>query len=246
MPGTGPHLDMIMKFVQWSNNKLAVFCVAYTLAPEAVYPTQLGQSVEALRYVLSLPGRSPSKVLLGGDSAGGNLVVAVLSHVSGHPHPQSNIVKPLELSEKLFGGVAIAPWTSSDDSRFASMRQFENRDIVGPVPAHYWINCYKGHKGAIADDEYIVPELATSSWWSNAKISSLLIVAGEHEGLRDSIVSWCEKFRTGAANVDFKFVLGKHEVHDAPLQGKSENKLAGKEEECQEAAIRGWVKSRFA
>lgn len=245
MPGTGPHLDMLMKWVQWSNNKLAIFCAAYTLAPEKVYPTQISQSVEALRYVLSQPGRSPSKTLLGGDSAGGNLVIAVLSHISGHAHPQANIVKPLDLSEKLYGGVTIAPWTSSDDSRFASMTQFRNRDIVGPVNAHYWTNTYKGHNGAVADDEYIVPEIANPNWWSSSKISSFLVVAGEHESLRDAIVSWSEKFQKGAPDVDFKLVIGKRETHDAPLQPRSDAKLAGHEADCQEAAIKSWISTHF-
>lgn len=242
IPGMEPHVDMVMRFVQWSNNKLAVFCVAYTLAPGKNYPTQINQAVEGLRYVLSLPNRSPSKTLLGGDSAGGNLVIAVLSHISGHPHPS---VKPLEVSEKLFGGITIAPWVSSDDTKFASMRQFQDRDIIGPTHLHYWIGCYKGDK-SVKDDEYITPEIANSSWWTDAKISSLLVTAGEHEALRDQIVSWTEKFQQGAPGVQVKFVIGQKETHDSPLLPKSETKMAGKEDSCQEAAIRAWIKTHLA
>lgn len=246
MPGTSPHLEMLMRFVQWSNSKLAIFCVAYTLAPLKTYPTQLSESVEGLRYVLSLPGRSPSKTLLGGDSAGGNLLLAVLSHISGHPnnHP-SNLVKPLDISEKLFGGIAIAPWVSSDHSRFTSMRQYEDRDIVGPTNAEYWIECYKGGKG-IKDDEYVTAEIASPSWWANSKISRILCVTGEHESLRDGILAWAENFQQGAKGVEFKCVIGKRETHDAPLQGLSEKKLAGNEEQCQEAAIRAWIRKNLA
>ena len=77
IPGSDRHLDMLLRFVEFSNNNLAIFAVAYTLSPGAVYPTAIGQSVEALRYIVSLPGHSADTTLIGGDSAGGNLAVAV-------------------------------------------------------------------------------------------------------------------------------------------------------------------------
>ena len=248
VPGLPPHLDLLFRLVKWSDGNMAVFCSAYTLAPEVVYPVQLGESVEALRYVLSLPGRKPETTLLGGDSAGGNLVLAILSHMSGHPHPNNEIVKPLKLSppgQKLRGALMIAPWVSSDGSKFKSFAEFGNRDTINITCANYFVEQYKGGSQK-PDDEYIVAELAPASWWSGTKdiISSVLVTAGDQEVLRDAIISFTNKFKEGTAGADIlKFVVGKREVHDAPLGPKTEAELDKLGDDCQEAAIREWIKA---
>lgn len=43
-------------------SKLAVFVVAYTLAPKGTYPLQLRQAASALNYVLQIKEASPSQV----------------------------------------------------------------------------------------------------------------------------------------------------------------------------------------
>ncbi|KAK7899720.1 hypothetical protein LTR67_003465 [Exophiala xenobiotica] len=242
MPGFPDHLDLLFRFVQWSNGKLAVFCNAYTLAPQGLYPLQIAESVEALRYVLSLPGRTPDTTILGGDSAGGNLVCAVLSHISGHPHPNSNIVKPFELSGKLHGAVMIAPWVSSDHTKFKSMTEFQHRDIVC---ANYWIDSYKGRGKGVKDDEYTVPELAPASWWSGSKVSSVLVTAGQEEQLRDAIVSFAEEFKQGVGSDVLRLAIGKKEIHDAPLKPKPDIELKKLGDDCQEAAIKTWLSERL-
>lgn len=249
LPGMPPHVEMLGRFVQWSGGNLAIFCNAYTLAPEGLYPLQIGESVEALRYVLSLPGRTPETTLLGGDSAGGNLVLAVLSHISGHPHPNSKIVKPLQLTpqgQKLYGALMIAPWVSSDVKKFKSMTQFRHRDTVNGICANYWIETYKGGASE-KDDEYIVPEIAPSSWWSGTEktVSSTLITTGEHEALRDAILSFTTTFKEGTSGgATLKVVVGKREVHDAPLNPKPGSELDRLGDASQEGAIRTWITTR--
>lgn len=49
---------------------LGVLFLAYTLAPHACYPRQLQQGVEMLRYTLDELDRSPTNIMIGGDSAG--------------------------------------------------------------------------------------------------------------------------------------------------------------------------------
>ncbi|KIW10943.1 hypothetical protein PV08_10242 [Exophiala spinifera] len=245
MPGLAQHIDLLSRFVQWSGGKLAVFCNAYTLAPEGVYPLQLAESVEALRYVLSLPNRTPDTTMIGGDSAGGNLVCAVLSHISAHPHPRSDVVKPFDLAGKLQGALMIAPWASSDASKFKSMTEFAKRDIVNPGCANYWIDAYKGRGKNIKDDEYIVAEQAPPSWWSGVKVSSVLMTAGDQEALRDAIVSLANKIKQGVGSDVVKLVVGKNEIHDAPLTPLAENELEKRGDQSQEGAIRLWLKERL-
>lgn len=63
-----------------------MFVVTYSLTPHARYPTQLTQCVDALRYIIREAGFAPRNVFLGGDSAGANVAMAVLAHVSHHPN----------------------------------------------------------------------------------------------------------------------------------------------------------------
>ncbi|KKK12821.1 hypothetical protein ARAM_001173 [Aspergillus rambellii] len=121
---------------QCTGNKhsLAIFALTYTLAPVATYPTQLRQAVEALRHVLVDQGRRPSRVLLGGDSAGGNLVGGVLSHLA-HTHPA---IEPLAVSTPLAGAVLIAPWTLLDpdpSDRIVDARRPPDGGRRGPLVA---------------------------------------------------------------------------------------------------------------
>lgn len=242
LPGLPLHVDMLARWVEWSNGRLAIFCPCYTLAPEGVYPLQIAQSVEALRHVLSLPHRSPESVLLGGDSAGGNLVLAVLSHVSGHPHPQDQIVRPLEIPAPLKGAITIAPWVSTDDTKFKSMQQLADIDCVNSTSGRYWIAAYRGSG---VDDQYIAPELASPGWWSGCRVSSFLTTTGNCEFLRDSVVDTARKVQQGAKHVDFKLVVAPGELHDAPLTPKPSGLLDQLGDACQEGAIRKWIKSRL-
>lgn len=50
----------------------------YSLAPEHKFPTQLNEAVELWDDLISRQGYNPNDIILGGDSAGGNLALALL------------------------------------------------------------------------------------------------------------------------------------------------------------------------
>lgn len=88
-----------------ANKSVAFLFLEYTLVPYGTYPTQFRQAVEAIKYVIKDLRRSPSEILLGGDSAGGNLCLAVLSHLLS-PSPD---VPELEIDQPLKGLILVAP-----------------------------------------------------------------------------------------------------------------------------------------
>lgn len=243
MPGLSPHLEMLWRFVEWSDGKMAVFCPCYTLAPEARYPVQIGECVEALRYVLSKEGWGPENVCLGGDSAGGSLALAILSHVSGHPHPRKEVVRELQVERSLRGVLLISPWVSREEARFESFRSNIRLDTVGPVSMHYWIAEYKGD--GVDDDEFMMANLAAPEWWFGCKVSSVLMTVGNNEGLRDSVIDTARKFEQGATHVDFKLVVAKGERHDGCMPPKPVAVLDEMGETCSEGAIRSWLKTKL-
>lgn len=244
-PGTPQHVDLMVRMLKWSNNNLAIFCVAYTLAPGGAYPSQIAESVEGLRYVLGLSGRSPATTLIGGDSAGGALAFAVLSHIS-HPHPRSDAVKKLELNSNLKAAITIAPWVSSDNLKYPSMDRFASRDTVNTRNAQYWSEAYKGRGKNVPDDEYVYAALAPANWWKGVKCDYALVMAGGEEGLVDAVTDFVEKYAQGAGKDKIDFVVGERETHDAPLNAIPEHQLKELGRRKQEGAIRLWLMGNIA
>ena len=257
IPGSPNSIAFVNQLVKWSNDKLAVFCVAYTLTPEAEYPLALSQCVEGLRYMLSLPQVNPSSTLLTGDSAGGAIVLAILSHISSHPHPNADVVKPLELGdgERLKAAILINPFISGDGARYKSIRTFKNRDNFNKSTANAWLSMYYGGKLGYDKDMYVCPAHADASWWKETKVEQILCTAGEEEALRDSIVDWAGKYREGVegggrkttAGEVVKLVIGEKETHIMPvLAPYEEKKLDELGEKATEGAIRNFIKETLA
>lgn len=160
-------------------NDLAVFVLTYTLAPHARYPTQLTQAVETLRYIISDTRRRPSEILLGGDSAGGNLAIGVLSHLA-HPHPE---IPRVDLNEPLAGTVLISPWTSLDEKN-SDKDVYSGGDIITPYVGRPWSRHYLG--GA-SRDNYTDASDAPPSWFETYPVEKILVLAGGNEILKSNI-----------------------------------------------------------
>lgn len=60
---------------------MKLMAVDYRLAPENPYPAALDDCVASYRWLIGPGGASPSRVMLAGDSAGGNLVLAMLLRI---------------------------------------------------------------------------------------------------------------------------------------------------------------------
>ncbi|KAL1633126.1 hypothetical protein SLS58_011217 [Diplodia intermedia] len=85
-------------------NGIAALVLHYDVAPFAAYPRQLGQAAQLLNHVLRNLRVAPRNIILGGDSAGGNLTLALLSHIL-HPHPDAAAVPAVELRDFSSEGV---------------------------------------------------------------------------------------------------------------------------------------------
>ncbi len=83
--------------------KARVLALDYRLAPEMPFPAPVEDTVSAYRWLLS-QGISPKDIAIGGDSAGGGLVVAALVALRsvGEPIPSA--------------GVCISPWTDMEST----------------------------------------------------------------------------------------------------------------------------------
>ena len=189
MHGTEEHLKFwhqVQTEVEASDITTAFFYVRYTLTPHAKYPTQLHEAVEGLRYVVEELGRSPSEVILAGDSAGGNLSLAVLSHIM-NPSPD---VPQLQIRQPLKALILMAPWISFRDQ--PSMQRNAYKDLLSLDVVKKWSDMYMAGQEANFYSEAL---LAPAEWWDKALVEKILVVAGADEVLVDSISEWVGKYR---------------------------------------------------
>lgn len=88
------------------------FLLEYGLVPELQYPGQLVQAAYTLNLLLNQLGCQPNQVVIGGDSAGGNLALALLAHIK-QPHPLVPNLEQVSVDNKLKGALLISPWVSN-------------------------------------------------------------------------------------------------------------------------------------
>lgn len=193
-PGHMQYLLTLKDTLVAQGTDAAVLLLAYDLAPEFKYPTQLRQAVEVVRYLVETEGRSPSDLTLGGDSAGGNLTLSVLSHLA-HPHPD---IPPLNLPSKLHGAILISPWCSFN-THTSSFTTNAEKDMFDGRTLNRWSSAFLGSDSPYAGDFYSEPVLAPASWWEGTAdvIEEVLIWGGGNEVLLDSIEEFARRFQTG-------------------------------------------------
>lgn len=79
---------------------ISTFSLNYSLAPEAVFPTQQNEAVAAYKYLTDKLVIDPSKIIVYGESAGGHLTVALLDRLYSENLPCPG------------GAMLVAPWAN--------------------------------------------------------------------------------------------------------------------------------------
>ncbi|KAM5353512.1 hypothetical protein ACJ41O_000162 [Fusarium nematophilum] len=191
MDGSPPYLTFwssIQQYLASGGVEISFFFPCYRLSPEHPHPAQYQDAIEALRYVLEDAKRSPSDIIIAGDSSGGNLALAVLSHVSGHKLPSC---PSLTLEEPLNALVLISPAVSFDLG-WPSVQRNANRDYLVPELISRWTQTWLAGASQTTAFE---PCKHDSSWWENAQVKQTLVVAASDELEVDSIAAWVDKFQ---------------------------------------------------
>jgi acetyl esterase/lipase len=164
----------------------SIFFLEYSLAPEAKYPTQLRQIAQAYQYLLDDLKIDPSNIIIGGDSAGGNLTLQLFRHITT-PHPDVPITFPS--SSRPSKCILVSPWVSLDHNSPAFTRN-ANHDVLTKPILMKWAFNWKGNHS----DEFTDPLKAPHSSWKNI-LPLTLVVSGKRGMFIDDIVELCEKFK---------------------------------------------------
>ncbi|KAK3809151.1 MAG: alpha/beta hydrolase fold-domain-containing protein [Benniella sp.] len=186
-----------MKELQLKHNiKIGVLSIEYTLSPEAPFPGALNECVAAYRHLVEHQGVDPRRIVMCGDSAGGNLCLATALKIrDDYPH----ILLPA-------GQVLFSPW------------------VMCPKPLKDSPDDYITNRGGRLFMEAYTQSLAkhqTSHFCSPISAPSLsgmprmLIFIGGVETLRPSIERFVEKAK--AEGVDLEVHLKEGKAHDYAL-----------------------------
>lgn len=132
----------------------ALFALEYTLVPEATYPTQVQEALSGYKYCLSLVD-DPTRIVVGGDSAGATLVLSLLLCVSDYS----------ALKNKLPGlAVIISPWvTIISENNCNTPSDYLNADSLGLYGSQYI-----GEAGSENDPLVSPGRCKDVKWWRRA------------------------------------------------------------------------------
>ncbi|KAF1357454.1 alpha/beta hydrolase fold domain-containing protein [Lizonia empirigonia] len=244
LPCTSGHVLWLDELQKSLGPSVSALLLAYNLAPEATYPTQLHQAVELMRHLTETEGRSPSDIIIGGDSAGGNLTLSLLSHLA-HSHPD---IAELRLNGKIHAAMLIPPWTSLMQHHTAAHIKNAERDMFDARTLSRWSAAFLGSASPFAGDPYNEPVLASAEWWEPVAnvVDEVLIWGGGNEILIDGIEAFARKFsigfrrRGGHVNV----VVTKGAMHEEMIiervLGYKGDSGSGSQD-----VIEGWVKAKL-
>lgn len=197
-PGHMKYQFNLQKEMTAKGYSFSIFTLSYTLAPHALYPGQLRQAASALTHVLEHDKRDPSTIILGGDSAGGNLVSVLLLHLA-RPHPQ---VKPINLSSPLHAALLISPWVSFETETESFTKNARSDYLTKRAlnrASYAFIGKGKEH------DFYSQPILAPAEWWkdvANKAVEDMMICGGGGELLIDGIRKYAGTITEGFEEAD--------------------------------------------
>jgi acetyl esterase/lipase len=190
LDGDSNHLSFyhnLQEDLATAGKSVALLFIAYSLTPSQNYPTPIREGLEALNYVLEEKHRSPSEIILGGDSAGGAIALAIVSHLS-HPSPD---LPHMRINGKLKAVVIMAPWISFR-SDWQSFKRNEFKDFINSIISKEWTALYKGDKPT---NYYMEAAEAPATWWKGTMVEQILCTAGGDEILLDSISQWAGRYK---------------------------------------------------
>jgi len=142
----------LLKAAGYSNP--ALFALEYTLVPEATYPTQTQEALAGYKYVLSI-APDPSRIVVGGDSAGATIILSLLLCLS----------KYTTLKDKKPGlAVMISPWTTI----ISDKNQNTPSDYLNAESLRLYGGQYIGTKASPEDAMVSPGHNKDLTWWRKA------------------------------------------------------------------------------
>ncbi|KJX93373.1 hypothetical protein TI39_contig4326g00001 [Zymoseptoria brevis] len=202
--GTG-HVPLVLEAARAAECEKVIF-LEYTLTLRMQYPGQLVQAAYALKTMLER-GLRPENIIVGGDSAGGNLALALLAHLK-KPLQEAPLVEGFGEGGKLRGVVLLSPWVSNT-THASSFTENKHKDYISSENMHIFVDLWRPRNEIYAD---FINAPGSRDFWDSVPAEKMFIVAGGFEALRDDIRDVAARLER-AMGEELRFVEAEGEVH---------------------------------
>lgn len=208
--------------------RVAVAFLQYTLTPSARFPTQLCQAVSGLDHLFK-KGIRPNQLVVGGDSAGGNMTLQLLTHLL-HPCP---LVEKITLSEPLAGSFLVSPLVSGNTSTQSfrdgapcdmlslgifdqpdrEMFHVPNTGVEGWLFPNWGLQESKEFKEG---KQWALMTDVDEKWLDGMSkvVKRVYVTCGKHEILRDQGINIAQRLRDDNPDIDVRLQVAEKEAHD--------------------------------
>ncbi|KAF9033942.1 alpha/beta-hydrolase [Hymenopellis radicata] len=179
--------------------------LAYKLYPDGKYPDHLRAARDAIAFLLE-SGVKPSCLQIAGESAGGNILVQLISHIL-HPLPA---VLPLPRDIRFAGVFLMSPWVcpSDEDGK-------DQYDVISSKSLLFWGRLFLKDVPP-TDLPYVEAMNAPKGWYTGIDnvVSRMLLTSGSKEGMVDAHRQFHE-ICVGNYGVNVTFLEDEGGLHDS-------------------------------
>ena len=148
-----------------------IYVPDYRLAPENKFPSQLNDGVECYKALINDLNINPSQIIVGGDSAGGNLSLVTCLKLK-----ELGIEMPSSI-------ICISPWADPEGTGDTYTTEMAEKDILmGPVFKKMWNYGHQSFLYFVDENEYEINDPFISPIYGDyTNFPPVMIQVGSHE-----------------------------------------------------------------
>lgn len=176
------------------NVNISVFSLQYTRAPEATFPVQFDQCIEAYQYMLDELKVHPSRVVVMGESAGGHLALAFLHQLESLSLPRPG------------GAFLLYPWVdlSNQGTSFKTNRY---RDMLSKTDLDRATVSVLGNEGRKRFEDLInLAEPRRQGYWRTTLPQITQVNVGSNDVFVGSIACFVEHAKADGAQIQLAII----------------------------------------
>ena len=213
------HIKFLQQCIANVKRPVSIAILDYTLTTQSPWPAQLQSAIAGTNFLLN--DYRPSRIILGGDSAGGHLVLSLLSHIL-QPEASPCSASPVTLTEPFAGAFLMSPWVTPATSA-PSYTRLAKRDhlTVGRVDRFTDFLVAWDKRPSLAEmekDPFLSP-LTAPQWWGDlgSVVRKLQIAVGTWEIFFDDNVAMARHLLREAKGADVCFVECEAAIHSGSV-----------------------------
>ncbi|KAF9171896.1 hypothetical protein BGX21_000192 [Mortierella sp. AD011] len=171
------------------NKTLRILSVDYDLAPQKKFPTQRDQYLSAYNFLINEIKWNPNKIIFGGDSAGGNIILNACYSLREDRLPLPRAI------------VCLSPWVrlDADETTSPSMAHNSNTDYMPPHVFKKIAGSYAGSR-EIGD-----PRISPFYVRDHSGFPEMAIIYSSSEVLRDDCSRFVDIYQTTGGRVTLHY-----------------------------------------